>query len=225
MKKLSEQQIVDSWKKNVQPWISAICENEIASRVLVTNAAIVEAVVTQAPHSVLDVGCGEGWLARKLESSGIRTLGIDSVPEFIGYAFQEGGGRFRTLPYEELSYEVLKQKFDVMVCNFSLLGYESVHHIFQQARFLLQANGSLIVQTLHPIAGCGKETYEDGWRKGSWAGFSREFCDPAPWYFRTLETWKTLFAKNHLALSEPLEPLDPTTQLPASIIFIGTITK
>ncbi|GJL52175.1 MAG: hypothetical protein NPIRA01_34020 [Nitrospirales bacterium] len=180
MKKLSEQQIVDSWKKNVQPWISAICENEIASRVLVTNAAIVEAVVTQAPHSVLDVGCGEGWLTRKLESSGIRTLGIDSVPEFIGYASQEGGGRFRTLPYEELSYEVLKQKFDVMVCNFSLLGYESVHHIFQQARFLLQANGSLIVQTLHPIAGCGKETYEDDGERDHGLGSVENFVTLHP---------------------------------------------
>ncbi|GJL64347.1 MAG: hypothetical protein NPIRA04_30010 [Nitrospirales bacterium] len=225
MKKLSDEQIVDSWKKNVQPWITAIRENEIASRVLVTNAAIVEAVVKQTPQSVLDVGCGEGWLVRKLESLGIHALGIDSVPEFIEYATHAGGGRFRTLPFGELSHDVLQEKFDVMVCNFSLLGYESVHHIFQQARYLLQKNGSLIVQTLHPVAGCGEAKYVDGWRDGSWAGFSDAFCDPAPWYFRTLETWKALFVENHLALSDPLEPLDPTTQLAASIIFIGTVIK
>jgi len=225
MKKLSDQQIVDSWKKNARPWITAIRGDEIASRVLVTNAAIVEAVVKLTPQSVLDVGCGEGWLVRKLESLGIHALGIDSVSEFVEYATHEGEGRFRTLPFEELSHDVLQEKFDVMVCNFSLLGYESVHHIFQQARYLLQKNGSLIVQTLHPVAGCGEAKYVDGWREGSWTGFSEAFCDPAPWYFRTLETWKALFAENDFTLSESLEPLDSKTQLPASIIFIGTVTS
>ncbi|WP_447969802.1 class I SAM-dependent methyltransferase [Nitrospira sp. M1] len=224
MTKRSDAHIIESWKKNVHPWIVAIRDGTIESRVRVTNTAIVETVVAQSPRTVLDVGCGEGWLVRALGQCGIDVLGIDGVPQLIEHATQQGDGRFRTLPYEALSSDVLQEKFDVMVCNFSLLGHESVHRIFQQAQFLLQKHGSLIIQTMHPVAGCGEENYEDGWKDGSWAGFSDAFCDPAPWYFRTLETWKALFAENHLRLNDIVEPVDPTTQRPVSIIFTGMLT-
>lgn len=225
MKKFSDTQIVNSWKMNVQPWISAICENEIESRLLVTNRAIINAILNLTPKSVLDIGCGEGWLVRELEQSGISTLGLDVVPEFIEYAQKQGGGRFKSVSFEELSSSILQEKFDIIVCNFSLLGDESVVHLFQQAASLLNNGGAFIIQTIHPVAGCGDQKYEDGWREGSWTGFSDKFCDPAPWYFRTLDTWKNLFIENNFNLNKILEPSNPKTKTPASIIFCGTLNN
>lgn len=224
MTELSDQQIIKSWGKNAQPWVTAVREGEIASRVLVTNKAIVDAVLGRAPRSVLDVGCGEGWLVRELAKAGIDSLGIDVVPGLIESAQQAGGGRFRVLSYEEVSPEVLKEKFDLLVCNFSLIGNESVSRLFRLAPSFLHEGGSLIVQTIHPIAGCGDAQYVDGWREGSWAGFSDSFSDPAPWYFRTLETWKSLFSENGFRLDEIREPVHPRTQKPASVIFVGVLT-
>jgi len=222
-KLLSDEQIMDSWKNNVEPWVSAIQNEEIESRLLVTNQAILSTIIERAPKTVLDVGCGEGWLARELVKQGIDVLGVDAVPEFIEYAGKEGVGRFKTLSYEDLSADVLLEKFDIVVCNFSLLGKDSVYHVFGQVSSILEKNGVFIVQTIHPIAGCGDDKYEDGWREGSWVGFSKKFCDPAPWYFRKLETWKTLFTANGFRLSEILEPLNPKTGVPASVIFIGLL--
>ncbi|MBI3112566.1 MAG: class I SAM-dependent methyltransferase [Ignavibacteriales bacterium] len=223
MRELSDQQIIKSWGKNARPWVTAIREGEIESRVLVTNKAIIEAVVGRAPHSVLDVGCGEGWLVRELAKAGIDSLGIDVVPGLIESAQQAGGGRFRVLSYEELSPEALKEKFELLVCNFSLRGNESVSRLFRLAPSFLHEGGSLIVQTIHPVAGCGDAQYADGWREGSWAGFSNSFCNPPPWYFRTMETWKTLFTENGFSLNEIREPVHPRTQKPASVIFIGVL--
>ncbi len=220
MKKFSDQKIIDSWGNNVQPWVVVVRTDEIESRLLVTNKAIIDAVLAQAPKTVLDVGCGEGWLVRELSKVGIKALGIDAVPKLIEYAQKEGGGKFKTITYEGLSSDVIEEKFDVIVCNFSLLGNESVNHLFKQAPSLLNEGGSLLVQTIHPLTESG-EQYKDGWREGSWVGFNHKFSDPAPWYFRTLETWETLFLNNGFKLSKMLEPLNKKTKVPASVIFVG----
>jgi len=223
MERFSDKQIIESWKMNAHPWIAAVRDGEIESRLLATNKAIVDAVLSRKPNTILDIGCGEGWLVRELSSLGVDALGIDIVPEFIKYASEKGSGRFRSLSYEETSLISLDEKFDAVVCNFSLLGNESVHHLFQQMPLILNKGGSFIVQTIHSVAGCGENEYEDGWREESWTGFSDRFTDPAPWYFRTLETWSSLFLENGFNLVETLEPLNPKTGTPASIIFIGEL--
>ncbi len=223
MEKHSDQKIIESWKKNIDPWVKAIRDGEVESRVLVTNNAIIEAIRDKKPASVLDLGCGEGWLVRALEKSKIPTLGLDVVPEFIEFASQEGAGRFMTVPYEDLATQLTHEKFDIVACNFSLLGDKIVEKIFQSIPALLNQRGLLIVQTIHPKF-CEPGLYEDGWREGSWKGFSHKFSDPAPWYFRTLETWKSLFFHYGFELTEILEPLNPKTQKPASVIFVGELS-
>ncbi|HEX9383386.1 MAG TPA: class I SAM-dependent methyltransferase, partial [Gemmatimonadaceae bacterium] len=181
---LSDARIVDSWRKNASPWTAAVRENQIASRTLVTNKAIVDAVLSRSPRTVLDIGCGEGWLARSLSEHGIRAIGVDAVPALIEQARKAGGGEFRVMSYEDIAVGSLDVSVDLVVANFSLIGKESVENVIRRAPSLLNSRGSLVIQTLHPVASCG-ESYSDGWRMGSWAGFSEEFSDPAPWYFRT----------------------------------------
>lgn len=219
--KLYDQQILVSWHKNVRPWVKAVRNGEIASRVEVTNAAIINAIVSRKPATVLDVGCGEGWLVHELLRQGITAYGIDAIPAFIDVAEHHHEGRFRVMTYEELSVESFTNKFDVVVCNFSLLGKESVEHIFKQVAPLLSARGAFIIQTLHPVTVCGEQYYEDGWRTGSWSGFSEAFTEPAPWYFRTKESWELLYAENGLRLISTIEPVYPKTTSPASMIFVG----
>lgn len=220
----SDKTIIDSWLQNAEPWVSAVRNNQIESRSLVTNKAILDVISEKMPQKVLDIGCGEGWLSRALHKAGIYTHGIDVVPELVDEANKLGGGIFQVLAYEDLSQDSIEGKFDIAVCNFSLLGSESVTKIFNCVTDLLNEDGYFIIQTIHPISGCGDANYEDGWRKGSWKGFSDSFTNPPPWYFRTLETWKALFQHNGLNLIEILEPLDPKTKTFASIIFIGKMT-
>jgi 2-polyprenyl-3-methyl-5-hydroxy-6-metoxy-1,4-benzoquinol methylase len=214
-------QITESWKKNSAPWIKAIEGSEIKSRVLVTDQAIVNAILSINPDKILDIGCGEGWLVRKLEENGIEALGIDVVPELIEQAKSKNQGRFKLLSYEKLTYGSLNETFDGLTCNFSLLGKESVEHVFSQSTELLNTDGYFIIQTIHPIFGCGKDEYEDGWREGSWSGFNDEFTDPPPWYFRTIESWKELFLQHKFTIKHVKEPIHPNTNVPASIVFIA----
>lgn len=222
----SDKKILQSWHSNAAPWIRAIDGATIASRKLVTDGAIVAAALGHRPGSALDVGCGEGWLARALAAGGIEVLGIDAVPELLEAARRRAGPgeSYRQLSYEALAAGDLRQRFDLMVCNFSLIGDTSVARLVAAAPALLNPGGHLLVQTLHPLVACGDAEYRDGWRRGSWDGFSEDFRDPAPWYFRTLESWLALYRRSGLELVLVQEPLHPETGRPASLILSGRVS-
>jgi len=212
-----ESRIRTAWRRNAAAWTKAVRTGAIASRVRVTDRAVVDAVTTGAPSTVLDVGCGEGWLVRELDKAGIAARGIDADPELVEAA-RLAGGRFDVVDYHDL--DASTDTFDAVVCNFSLLGEASTAAVFAAVPNLLTPDGRFIVQTLHPAA-CGDAPYADGWREGSWQGCGDGFGDPAPWYFRTVETWHALFAASGLAVVESREPTDPDSGEPLSMLFIA----
>ena len=223
MDPLSDEKIVDSWHTNATPWTSAVRDQRIESRRLVTDRAVVDAVMSRKPGSVLDLGCGEGWLVRALSTQGVqRVIGVDVVPALVDQARAAGGGEFRVASYEAIAHGELQMTVDVAVANFALIGKEAVDALIRSTPNLLRPGGALVIQTLHPVIACGDLPYKDGWRTGSWAGFSDDFTDPAPWYFRTLESWVHLIASSGLMLVEMREPIHPTTNKPASVVFIAT---
>ncbi|MES2758846.1 MAG: class I SAM-dependent methyltransferase [Pseudomonadota bacterium] len=219
MNTLNDKRVIDSWSKNTDPWTAAVRSGEIESRRLVTNQAIVDAVRSYSPGSAIDIGCGEGWLVRAL--AGIDMIGVDVVPGLIEQASTAGGGDFRVMSYEQIAANALEVTVDVAICNFSLIGKESVEGVFAASASFLKPAGKLIVQTLHPLMACGDVPYRDGWREGSWVGFSTDFTDPPPWFFRTIESWIALYAQNGFRLLEMREPIHPMTGKPVSIILVG----
>jgi 2-polyprenyl-3-methyl-5-hydroxy-6-metoxy-1,4-benzoquinol methylase len=220
---MSEKKIVDSWKKNVSPWMKAIQYKEIESRRLVTDQTIVDTISAIPAKRIIDIGCGEGWLVRELSALGMCVTGIDAVEELVGKARELGGGSFEVLEYEKLTTDTIGEKYDVAVCNFSLLGNESVEHLFNTIPSILNDGGFIVIQTLHPRFSCGDLPYIDGWREGSWVGFSNEFCDPAPWYFRTTESWFKLFHSYGFTLNDVKEPINPKTGKVTSLILVGSV--
>ena len=232
-----EQEIIQSWYSNAAPWSEAIRTASIASRTLVTNQAIIDAVASVASSRVLDIGCGEGWLARALSALGMSVTGVDIVPELIAQAAASSGtaaahatsagatpGSMTFLVQDYASIANRQWRggpFDAAVCNFSLLGLESVDSLIAAVPYYLEQSGYLIIQTLHPVAACGAEPYQDGWREGSWQGFSGKFRDPGPWYFRTLESWRALLERCGFDIAECREPKAAGMVTPASVIWIG----
>jgi 2-polyprenyl-3-methyl-5-hydroxy-6-metoxy-1,4-benzoquinol methylase len=217
---LSDAKIIDAWERNTAAWVDAVRGGEIESRTLVTNQAIVDAVRSRSPASGVDIGCGEGWLVRALD--GVAMVGVDVSAGLVDAARTAGGGDFRVLSYEKIAAGQLKLAVDVAICNFSLLGKESVEGLVRAAPSLLTPGGALVVQTIHPLLACADAPYVDGWREGTWSGFSTAFTDAPPWYFRTLGSWVSLFNDSGLRLQEVREPLHPKTGKPVSVILIGS---
>jgi carbohydrate kinase (thermoresistant glucokinase family) len=217
-----EDAILRSWQSNAVPWTRAIREERIASRTLVTNAGIVDALRALSVRRILDLGCGEGWLARALSAEGVAVTGVDAVDSLIAEARRLGGGSFAVRSYADLAEGRFDGRgFDAAVCNFSLLGDESAETLCRSLHRYLSPSGHLVIQTLHPVTSCGPQPYTDGWRPGSWEGFGAGFHDPAPWYFRTLSSWLSLIERCGYRLIACREPTARDAPLPSSIIFVG----
>ncbi|MCW8194346.1 methyltransferase domain-containing protein [Proteobacteria bacterium 005FR1] len=216
----SESSILEFWQQNASAWTRAVREKTIASRRRITDQAIVDAVFAEPFASALDIGCGEGWLCRAIQERGARATGIDAVAELVESAQRLSAGDYRCMSYRVVTSGNLAQQFDLAVCNFSLLGGDSVDALVGAIPMLLEPGGRVIVQTLHPRVYAGAE-YRDGWRSGSWAGFSSDFRNPAPWYFRTVESWVELFQRSGFRQLATVEPRNPASGQSASIIFIA----
>ena len=219
----NEEKIISSWQINAFAWSEAIENKAIESRTLSTNQAIIDAIGSKNISTALDIGCGEGWLVRALANQGVQATGIDAIESFIQLCISRKKGKgnekaqFLHLTYDDIIEGKLIDKFDAIVCNFSLFGKDSVDNLIAKLPTNLNPNGRLIIQTLHPD---NFESESNGWIDGSWDGFSDSFVEPAPWYFRTLQSWSNLFEKSNFKIIETLSPKHPVSGKPVSIIFI-----
>ncbi|MES1946079.1 methyltransferase family protein [Salinisphaera sp. C84B14] len=219
----AENAILEAWHDNAAAWVHAIHQHGIASR-RTTDRAIVDTVLDCGPERVLDIGCGEGWLLRALAAEDIACTGIDAVPELIDAAREKcvnPNVDLKVCAYEDLADAEFAEPFDMAVCNFSLLGEDSVDDALAGAARAVVPGGLLVIQTLHPLTACGDRPYIDGWRSASGACLGSGFQDDAPWYFRTLGRWLELVNSGDWRLAAVEEPLDDNHYLPASLILIA----
>jgi 2-polyprenyl-3-methyl-5-hydroxy-6-metoxy-1,4-benzoquinol methylase len=217
----NEQKIINSWQVNASNWIEIIDNNGIESRRLITNKAIVEAVNKAKPFSVLDLGCGEGWLSKELHNNGMEITGVDVIPELIDKAKEKVPGNFIAASYEDiyLGKILFSKLFDAIVINFALIGKESTENLLLYLPKLLAPSGKLFIQTLHPGSRKSINDYTSGWKEGSWDGLGEQFIMPYQWYFRTLEDWLLLLGQSGFSKIKCTEVLHPHSGKPLSVIF------
>ncbi|RJG14158.1 methyltransferase domain-containing protein [Pseudomonas cavernicola] len=222
MQRDHREQLNFSWQANADAWTAAVREQRIESRRLVTDAAILRAILACEPKRVLDIGCGEGWLCRGLMAHGIEAVGVDASAPLIEVARAVCSGHYRVCGYAELEAQAaMLGRFEVLVCNFALLE-EPLAPVLRSLHGLLAPGGSLLIQTIHPWSARGEGIYQDGWRVETFAGFGEGFNEPMPWFFRTLESWLTLLAETGWRLQWLQEPLHPDSEQPVSLLLLLT---
>lgn len=211
-----------SWHVNAVAWTRAVREQQIESRRVASDAAIVQAALARAPQRVLDVGCGEGWLCRALAGHGIEVVGVDASAPLVEAAIRAGGAIYHALSYAELvSAPSQFGRFDAVVCNFALLEAE-LGPLLGALRSMLRPGGVLLIQTMHPWVAVGDAPYRDGWRTETFASFGPGFVEPMPWFFRTLESWVAALCASGWRIQELHEPRHPQTGQPVSLLLVAS---
>ena len=210
-----------SWDGNAGNWTRAVREGLICSRRAGTDVAIVTAILNPRPSRLLDVGCGEGWLIRRiLQSAECGAVGIDGSEALIAAARQaDSKSDYRVFSYGDLIDDAtpLGGGFDTIVFNYAILD-EKASQLLAAIRPLLAPAGRIFIQTLHPWTQDGE--YRDGWRTEDFSAFAAPGWKPMPWYFRTLESWHAVIRDAGLALQELTEPLAEGGDRPLSLIMV-----
>jgi SAM-dependent methyltransferase/glycosyltransferase involved in cell wall biosynthesis len=108
-----------------------------------------------AGSSILDVGCGSGWLSEYFARLGYDVTGIDISPDLIEMSRE----RVAKVPYDvdhetklSCNFEVhdietrpLGRKFDAVICYDSLHHFENEHHVMANLASMLTVGGVLFI--------------------------------------------------------------------------------
>jgi SAM-dependent methyltransferase len=220
-----EERLRTSWDANATAWTEAVRGGHIPSRRAGTDEAIVNACRRLRPHRVLDVGCGEGWLARALSPHVETVVGIDASSELVKLARAAGGADYEVASYDQVVRDarVVPGPWDVIVCNFALLD-DRPGPLLGALRSRLAPEGRILIQTVHP-QNVPDAALGAGWREETFDSFGVLFPAAMPWYFRRLDDWLGEFTTVGLALLRTEEPSPAGTPNPLSLLLEVAVAR
>lgn len=136
----------------VDYWIDIIRNHRDAFRTYVSDPALFARLTTLKPRSkVLDLGCGEGYVSRKLASNGYEVVGIDSSSYFIAAAEAARLADEQYIVQDALSLDFPNEYFDAVVSNFLFMELANPEEAIKESGRVLKSGGRLIFQILHPF--------------------------------------------------------------------------
>jgi 2-polyprenyl-3-methyl-5-hydroxy-6-metoxy-1,4-benzoquinol methylase len=142
-----------SYDDNAGFWVQIIREGRDRYRTALTNPAVINAVGPADGLSVLDAGCGEGYMSRLLAGNGAKVTGIDSSAELIKAARSHEQSDALPVSFDVGSVDSLPygpEEFDVVLCNHLLNDLQDPSGAIGEFSRVLRGNGRLIILMLHP---------------------------------------------------------------------------
>jgi SAM-dependent methyltransferase len=111
-------------------------------------------IVPASGHRMLEIGCGEGRVARDLKQRGHRLVAVDASPTLIRYAQDaDPKGDYRVADAASLPFD--DATFDCVVAYNSLMDVEDMPSAIREAARVLQPGGRLCICVTHPTADAG----------------------------------------------------------------------
>lgn len=118
--------------------------------------SVLQLLDLSAGERVLDIGCGNGALARRMAQLGAQVEAIDFSPKMIELAKQRSPAR------TAINYQVVdatdesallrlgERSYDAITCTMALMDMPAIAPLFRAASQLLKKKGCLVFATAHP---------------------------------------------------------------------------
>jgi 2-polyprenyl-3-methyl-5-hydroxy-6-metoxy-1,4-benzoquinol methylase len=138
---------------NATFWIKIIREHLDRYRSELTDQAVLDAIGPFNGLTILDAGCGEGYLSRILSHKGAQVIGVDSCPELLHSAQELAAASHLQINYHIATVDNLPiedNKCDIIVCNHLLNDLDDISAPFQEFARVIRQGGRLVILMLHP---------------------------------------------------------------------------
>jgi ubiquinone/menaquinone biosynthesis C-methylase UbiE len=251
-KQVDQNFIKEIWNDRAQEWsnyIGGYGKND-PNRAFQSDPVLWHMLKNVENITVLDVGCGEGYLSRILSSKGAKVITIDSSNKLIDIAKQKAKIESLDIDYriEDCAHikSIASESIDKIICNYVLMDLPDLEGAIHEFNRVLKPSGEAVVIFSHPCF--PMETIQKnpdlaivyGWKQPyfkehvmklpQWDGFSDGFTI----FHRPLSTYWKIFKKAGFEIIEFDEPyvseeirkqIDPKfvekfTSMPHSVAFL-----
>lgn len=142
-----------SYAENVEFWIKIIRERLDRYRMGLTDGVVFDVIGVVDGLTILDAGCGEGYLSRALALQGARVIGVDTCVEFVESAQALARESGLDIDYYTRSVDdipIVARRCDVVVCNHLINDLRDVSGPFREFARVTREGGRLVILMLHP---------------------------------------------------------------------------
>jgi len=182
---------------------------------------VVELLGPRAGERILDLGCGDGVLTRKLEDMGCELVGIDSSPELVDAA-RKSGLNVSVTDAVRMDFHA---EFDAVFSNAVLHWIKDADRVIERVfaalkpggRFIAECGGHKCIETIHTalVSELDARGY-DGWAA-------------SPWYFPAAQEYEGRLTRAGFRV-DYVEVIPRPTPLPGDILgfletFAGAFTS
>jgi SAM-dependent methyltransferase len=147
-------QITDTqaWEDNADFWIEIMRRQLDRFRTELTDQAVLSAIGPAAGHVILDAGCGEGYLSRKLANLGATAIGVDQSAKLIAAAQSMADGGDSSYKVGDITSmgNLDLPPIDVVVANHSVNDLPDPGPAFREFSRVLKPGGRVVILMLHP---------------------------------------------------------------------------
>jgi ubiquinone/menaquinone biosynthesis C-methylase UbiE len=184
------------WDRNARDWQIQVGDTGDSNRMMNSDPVLWSFAGEVSGLTVLDAGCGTGYLTKLLADRGAKVIGVDLSERMIEVArAQSPGIDFRVDSCSELS-TIPDSAFDLLVSNYVLMDTPDLDGTLRAFHRVLKPGGAAVLVFSHPCFPQGAGVVgisEDGdgvtyaW---SFPYFTRRKCIDPPWsHFTTDFIW------------------------------------
>lgn len=141
------------WDNNAEQWHRLFGENDLNRRDLL-DPIILQILGDVKGKQILDAGCGDGYLSRKLARLGASITAVDLSEKMLDFAIEEQKKMPLNICYHHASCSSLPflsdSAFDAVVTNNVIQDMEDYHGAFREFIRIIKPGGTYLHITNHP---------------------------------------------------------------------------
>ena len=213
---VNDEQISKAWDKVADQWSVRYTEYGDVNRQYLIDPSIFRIIGSVKGLSILDGGCGNGYLCRLLAKKGARMFGVELSKRFVERAEQKEREAPLGITYYSGTVCNLTmfegETFDMVVSNLVLMDLPDLNKAIKEFHRVQKKNGRLIFSIMHPcfssppVRGWVRKP-EDSNRKEDWIYWKIDrYFDRCMEIWRFYPDWSPVYSF-HRSLSDYVKTL------------------